>query len=153
LKTGRSAEKKLACSSVARAACHAVLNNVLPDPQECLGKDLRVDDRVSKHGGRMNICLRAAFLDVERARDVIDRLDSSEVLPVWKMKTVVLTDIGVLRRVVVPVDGTLLRAADPGDVAEPCDRCALVEELLLGQVTQAKELPPRRLILPTMPVQ
>src|SRR5262249_50964865 len=43
-KTGRSAEKKLACSSVARAARHAVLDNVLPYPQESLRKYRRVDD-------------------------------------------------------------------------------------------------------------
>src|SRR5206468_2626027 len=62
-------------------------------------------------------------------------------------------DVGILRWVGVPVDGTLLRPADPGDIAEPRNRRALVEELLVREVTQPKELPPRSLVLPTMPVQ
>ncbi len=134
---------------------HPVLNDVFGDAEQCLFLLLRPEHRVGEYSRRMDIRIRSSFLDIhERATRSIASTSPNVLLSGSGRCTLVsLTHIGVLVRIGVAVDRASRRTTDTADEAKAGDRRPLVEQLRFGEIAQPKELPPRGLQFPPMPVQ
>ena len=71
------AQQQLAAGAVLPCSAHTVRNDILGEAQQSIREHVRVDPRVSEHRGWMDLHLRPALLDIDGARNAIDRLHLS----------------------------------------------------------------------------
>jgi hypothetical protein len=77
--TGSSSKQKLARRLQQARSTDPAMNYILGSAEQRICEHVRVDDRVCKHSGRVNVGLRPALLYIECSADEIDRFDGPEI--------------------------------------------------------------------------
>ena len=149
----RRSQQQIPCGLIGTVAFDAVRGDIFAEPEERLGKHLRIDHRVRIDGVGMKRRGVLALLDVDPALVERDRVDLAEFVTAAIAQVFVAAQFGFLRRKGIAMDRRLRRAADSADIFQTRETGAFVKQVVGRRAREPEMLPPQGLFFPAMPIQ